>query len=383
MPPGLRPDPPVPPRGGENLPDPPPKRPPLTNLATGKPTEVNLPSAPARKPIEVRLPTPKPTKAGIVNLTRPKIRETTNPLPSQRLMSHLESKSPLMKQAATRGRQTAHRRGLLNSSLAAQASQEAVIGKGLEIAQADTKAALEGDRMNLQRQEQSDKFEIAGKQLEETGLRRITDEAIARDRLALDTEHYRTSTELQEQRIALDDMLGRGRLQLNTAEFVSREAIARDQLSLAIRQQLSNEDLAFYRANLEKVQLEHQIHVGVETLQLNRDKFQSDEAYRAADMELRKEIEKNNDTHRKLMASLEGERIDNTFKLGMADSAASIMQRQAQCQAAAAALGAASPEAGGKASENCKRTAHNALNMLGSTRGKELCDDEQRRIEVV
>ena len=280
-PPGFRnrPGTPAPPAGG-NLPNPPAKRPPLGNLASSEPTEVNLPAAPARKPIEPRLPTPKPTKAGIVRLARPKVRETTNPLPSQRLMSHLESKSPLMKQAATRGRQYAHRRGLLNSSLAAEASQEAVISKGLEIAQADTQAALEGDRVNLQRQEQADRFEIAGKQLKETGLRRITDESIARDRLALDTEHYRTSTELADQRLALDESLGRGRLQLDTAEFTSREAIARDQLALAIRQQLSNEDLAFYRANLDKAQLEHQIHVGVETLKLNREKFHSDEAYR-------------------------------------------------------------------------------------------------------
>lgn len=42
--------------------------------------------------------------------------------------------SPLMKQAATRGAQLANRRGLLNSSIASQAAQEAVIGAAAPIA---------------------------------------------------------------------------------------------------------------------------------------------------------------------------------------------------------------------------------------------------------
>lgn len=45
--------------------------------------------------------------------------------------------SPLMKQAATRGTQLANRRGLLNSSISAQAAQEAVIGAATPIASQD------------------------------------------------------------------------------------------------------------------------------------------------------------------------------------------------------------------------------------------------------
>lgn len=45
--------------------------------------------------------------------------------------------SPLMRQAATRGAQVANRRGLLNSSLAAQSAQEAVIGAATPIASQD------------------------------------------------------------------------------------------------------------------------------------------------------------------------------------------------------------------------------------------------------
>lgn len=45
--------------------------------------------------------------------------------------------SPLMRQAATRGAQVANRRGLLNSSLAAQTAQDAVIGAATPIASQD------------------------------------------------------------------------------------------------------------------------------------------------------------------------------------------------------------------------------------------------------
>ena len=75
------------------------------------------------------------------------------------------------------------------------------------------------------------------------------------------------------------------------------------------------------------------------------------------------------------MASLEGQRIGNNFTLGMADSAGNILQRQSQCLASAAALGASDPGAGTTAAENCRRTTENALNMLAASQGKELCDD--------
>jgi hypothetical protein len=45
--------------------------------------------------------------------------------------------SPLMRQAATRGTQLSNRRGLLNSSIAGQAAQEAVIGAATPIASQD------------------------------------------------------------------------------------------------------------------------------------------------------------------------------------------------------------------------------------------------------
>ncbi|MBA3055850.1 MAG: hypothetical protein FP826_13190 [Sphingomonadales bacterium] len=62
----------------------------------------------------------------------------------QRANMIASSNSPLMKAAETRGLQTANRRGLGNSSMAAQASQMAVLDAAVPIASKDADIALGG-----------------------------------------------------------------------------------------------------------------------------------------------------------------------------------------------------------------------------------------------
>ena len=81
---------------------------------------------------------------------------TTNvsPLASDQLNQILSNESPLMTQAATTGMQYASSRGLLNSSLGAEASQGAMIAAAAPIAMANADYAsnkvLQNDRLSVQ-----------------------------------------------------------------------------------------------------------------------------------------------------------------------------------------------------------------------------------------
>ena len=60
----------------------------------------------------------------------------------------LDPNSPLMRSARTRGLQAANRRGLLNSSIAAQAAEQAMIDSALPIAQQDAATYSQAARQN-------------------------------------------------------------------------------------------------------------------------------------------------------------------------------------------------------------------------------------------
>jgi len=65
-----------------------------------------------------------------------------------RLGSMLDSGSPLMERAATQGRQMANQRGLLNSSMAAEASQGAMIDRAQPFAMQDSNNLMQNARQN-------------------------------------------------------------------------------------------------------------------------------------------------------------------------------------------------------------------------------------------
>jgi len=71
-----------------------------------------------------------------------------------RLNQMLQSDSPLMQQAATQGEQAANRRGLLNSSMAAGASQGAMIERAQPFALQDSNNLMQNARQNADAQNQ-------------------------------------------------------------------------------------------------------------------------------------------------------------------------------------------------------------------------------------
>ena len=149
------------------------------------------------------------------------------PLPSDRVRSIMETDSPLMRQAATQGKQYAQRRGLLNSSLAAEASQKSLLAHALPIAQADTSAALQGRSLNITQQ-----------QTDDTWSRGLLDHALNRDRLTSD-DAYRN------RQMELTDRINTQRLNLDRERFES-DAVYREQ-QLAQERQLGQEQLALDR----------------------------------------------------------------------------------------------------------------------------------------
>jgi hypothetical protein len=81
-----------------------------------------------------------------------------NELTSTQLNQITSSGSPLMQRAAAQGRAAANNRGLINSSLAAQSAQNAVIEHAAPIAQADAGAYQTAAQQNQQFQNQAGQF---------------------------------------------------------------------------------------------------------------------------------------------------------------------------------------------------------------------------------
>ena len=143
------------------------------------------------------------------------------PLPSERVRSIVETDSPLMRQAATQGKQYAHRRGLLNSSIAAGAAQNSLLAHAFPMAQADTSAALQGRSLDINRQQADDAWQQS-----------LIDYALNRDRFISDTD-------LRNRQLALTDRINTGRLDLDQdrlgldrERFVSDAEMAQDRLGL-------------------------------------------------------------------------------------------------------------------------------------------------------
>ena len=141
----------------------------------------------------------------------------SGPSTSERAAEIAGSGSPLMRQAATAGRQYAQSRGLINSSIGAGAAQGAVLDRSTELARADTQDELNRFYAGLDKA----KFE--------------SDDAYRERALAQE----RT---LQERRISLDEELGRGglaleqeRLGFDRSRFDSDESYRRDQMALEER----------------------------------------------------------------------------------------------------------------------------------------------------
>ena len=123
-----------------------------------------------------------------------------SPSVSERVRALVSSESPLMRLAKTQGLQAANQRGLLNSSMAIQASQDAMLRQAVPIASQEANLDF-NERLNLSRQQ----FE-----------RERQNERIAADeRLNLSRQQF--ESERQNERIAAEQRIAamnlRGRFQ--------------------------------------------------------------------------------------------------------------------------------------------------------------------------
>ena len=164
------------------------------------------------------------------------------PLPSERVRSIVETDSPLMRQAATQGKQYAHRRGLLNSSLAAGAAENSLLAHAFPMAQADTTAALQGRSLDINRQQADDAWQQS-----------LIDYALNRDRFISDTD-------LRNRQLVLTDRINTGRLDLD-----------RNRLGLDRELGTRNLDLGFDRLGLDRELGTRNLDLGYDRLGLDRE----------------------------------------------------------------------------------------------------------------
>ena len=87
-------------------------------------------------------------------LLAPQTNVSVNQTSQGQLHKMLASDSPLMQQAATMGNQRANARGLLNSSMASQAAQGAMISAATPFAQQDAQTYFQNSQANADRQQQ-------------------------------------------------------------------------------------------------------------------------------------------------------------------------------------------------------------------------------------
>ena len=155
------------------------------------------------------------------------------PLPSERVRSIVETDSPLMRQAATKGKQYAHRRGLLNSSLAAGAAQNSLLAHAFPMAQADTSAALQGRSLDINRQQADDAWQQS-----------LIDYALNRDRFISDTD-------LRNRQLTLTDRINTGRLDLDRSRLGLDRELGTRNLDLGFDRLGMDRELGTRRLDLE------------------------------------------------------------------------------------------------------------------------------------
>ena len=200
-----------------------------------------------------------------------------NTTTSERTHAIIGQDSPLMRQAATRGRQYAHQRGLLNSSLAAGAAQGAVLDRSIELGKADVEDEFRTFYAGLDRK----KFESDAnyrnraldqeKQLQE---RRITlDERVAEsdigindDRLAFDRDRFDSDVDYRNRVLGQEKQLAGKRLDFDKDRFRNDSAYRQIVLAQELKIQTRRLDLTEEENDFRRT--------------FDRDRFESDETYR-------------------------------------------------------------------------------------------------------
>lgn len=105
------------------------------------------------------LPEATTTKATTASPVTPRdINVTPEQTSAGQLQSILDSKSPLMQQAATMGKSYANKRGMLDSSIGATAAQDAMIARATPLAQQDAGTFYDANKTNTANQMQAGMF---------------------------------------------------------------------------------------------------------------------------------------------------------------------------------------------------------------------------------
>ena len=214
---------------------------------------------------------------------------------SERTHAIIGRDSPLMRQAATRGRQYAHQRGLLNSSLAAGAAQGAVLDRSIDLARSDVDAEFKSFYAGLDKAKFESDISYRNKALDQERQlheRRITlDERVAEsaigieeERLTFDRERFNADEGYRDRVLAQENELATTRLDFDRDRFRSDEDYRRD--VLAQEHELATERLTFDKARFESDADYRDRVLGQENdlsdkrLNFDRDRFRSDAAYR-------------------------------------------------------------------------------------------------------
>lgn len=239
--------------------------PPTPGFAPGQPQ--SQPSAPPPAPPQDFAPTMGLGISG--TSTTP---GTSGPLGSvgSRVDAMLRSDSPLMVQAATRGRQEAGRRGLANSSMAIGAAQLAMLDAATPIASQESQEATQRDiaAANNASSERISQANIASaEKIAQLQIEARTKEAQAEAdlRLTLADIDKNTQLTLAEKRVEADKAL---------AEFNAAKETRLAEYDAMVRTSLAEKDIAS-REGLATQQMTLQERLAAEETALRRDLSQS------------------------------------------------------------------------------------------------------------
>ena len=194
----------------------------------------------------------------------------TGPSTSERAAEIARSGSPLMRQAATQGRQYAQSRGLLNSSIAAQASQGAVLERSADLARSDVQDELKRFYAGLDKAQFESNAAYREKALaqerELTGRTQSLNEELGRGSLALDRERFKNDTDYRDRVLAQENSLAERRLDFDRERFRDDAEYRRDVLE---------QEGEFETRRLDITETENTFR-----REFDQERFESDESYR-------------------------------------------------------------------------------------------------------
>ena len=205
-----------------------------------------------------------------------------------RLDAILSGDSALMRQAATQGRQYAQSRGLLNTSLGAQAAQTALLSQAVRIAQAEADTALGQQQLDLQRQAMEEglkfdrerlaqEFNIEGRRLNLQTRSIELDEAFRQKQLQWEIAK-------EKQRLSFDRMRFKADVSYRNRQLAQIAKLERQKMAL------QSEALGMDEEFRQK-ELQWRVDAETQRLSFDRNRFLSDEDYRNGELDRRTDLE--------------------------------------------------------------------------------------------